>query len=248
MKYTMAIDDTDDLQSYSTGIIAENLKDILKENLNCNCSAVVRHQLLLDKRIRYTSHNSAMSFQIESDKEIYNDIIALSIKFIKENHAETSDPGLCVASELSLESKQELIEFGFTAKKEVIQIEAAYKLAQKLNIHLSEHGGTGEGVIGALAAVGLRLSGNDGKFRSTSKIHINSEEMSVKTLLKSGEIDLVCDINGAEVNKSEYIHIKDRIKRIIKDNKAVLLVKKIKVDDKELWVNYSIQELKDLSL
>ena len=56
------------------------------------------------------------------------------------------------------------IDFGYRAKQVVLTKSNAYKLAKKLDIHLSEHGGSGQGVIGALAGVALRLTANDGRF------------------------------------------------------------------------------------
>ncbi len=41
----------------------------------------------------------------------------------------------------------------------------AYMLANTTGVHLSENGGTGDGIVGALAGTGLRLDGNDGRFR-----------------------------------------------------------------------------------
>lgn len=57
-----------------------------------------------------------------------------------------------------------LIEFGKMAKQAVTNKQAAYDLARETGIHLSEQGGTGDGVIGAIAGIGLRLSGNDGRY------------------------------------------------------------------------------------
>jgi hypothetical protein len=51
------------------------------------------------------------------------------------------------------------MEFGINAKQTIFDKGAAYDLARSLDVHLSEHGGTeGGGVIGALAATGLRYS------------------------------------------------------------------------------------------
>ena len=70
-----------------------------------------------------------------------------------------SDPGLCVVATTSVSGPKALIGFGQTAKDSVLTKSDAYGLAQRLGIHLSEHGGTGQGVIGALAGAGLRLIG-----------------------------------------------------------------------------------------
>jgi len=248
MKYIIAIDDTDNLQSYSTGVIAELLSQIISTKFGCNCSDILRHQLLLDDRIKYTSHNSSMSFDVNSDKEILNEIIYTSKDFLEKNHAKEADPGLCIVETSNLNEVEKLIEFGFKAKNTVIQMKEAYELAKKLNIHLSAHGGSGEGIIGALAGAGLRLSGNDGKYRKTVPIDINGEDMSVNVLIKQANIDCVCDIEGNELEKNSYIYIRDRIKKIIKNKKTVLLVKKIKNDNEEIWTNYTVKELKDLNL
>lgn len=248
MKYIISIDDTDNLKSYSTGIIADLLSKMISEKFGCSCSEILRHQLLLDDRIKYTSHNSSMSFEVNSDKQILNEMIDVSKKFLDENHADGADPGLCIIEISNSNQFEKFIEFGFKAKNTVIKMEEAYELANKLNIHLSAHGGTGEGVIGALAGAGLRLSGNDGKYRKTVPIDINGEDMSVNFLIEQAAIDCVCDMNGNEINRNDYIYIRDRIKKVIKNKKTVLLVKKIKSDNGEIWTNYTVKELKDLNL
>lgn len=248
VKYIISIDDTDNLQSYSTGVIAEFLSEIISTKFECSCSDILRHQLLLDDRIKYTSHNSSMSFEVNSHREILNEIIDISKDFLEKNHAKEADPGLCIVPTSKLNQTEKLIEFGFKAKNKVIQMKEAYELARELNIHLSAHGGSGEGIIGALAGAGLRLSGNDGKYRKTVAIDINGEDMSVNVLIKQANIDCVCDIDGNEIDKNNYIYIRDRIKKVIKDKKTVLLVKKIKIDNEEIWTNYTVKELKDLNL
>lgn len=246
MKFIIAIDDTDNLESFSTGIIAEKLALKMEKELSYKCTPVVRHQLFLDERIRYTSHNSSMSFI--TDGEGFEKIIKLATKFLEENHAPESDPGLCVVAVDKLLSKDKLIDFGFKAKNHLVNMEEAYEIANKTGVHLSSHGGTGEGVIGALAGAALRLSGKDGKFRGTINIGANSEEMSVKTLLTHSRIDEVQDIQGNVIGIDEYIQIKDRIKTIYKNGISVLLVKKEKISENEVWSNYSIEELKNLKI
>ncbi|MGI6033785.1 MAG: hypothetical protein ACOX69_10245, partial [Coriobacteriales bacterium] len=56
--------------------------------------------------------------------------------------------------------------YGFRAQREVIEKSEALALAERIPwLSLWDLGGTGAGVIGALAGVGLRLSGGDGRFR-----------------------------------------------------------------------------------
>ena len=59
-----------------------------------------------------------------------------------------------------------LVEFGEQAKVRFCSIEEAYKLAQSIPcVSLEACCGNESGVVGALAGVGLRLGGNDGRFR-----------------------------------------------------------------------------------
>ncbi|MCI0438158.1 MAG: hypothetical protein L0177_03395 [Chloroflexi bacterium] len=52
------------------------------------------------------------------------------------------------------------------AQKVVLSVEAAYSFGPRNGLILEGLGGTNQGVIGALAAAGLRASGNDGRFIS----------------------------------------------------------------------------------
>ncbi len=82
-----------------------------------------------------------------------------------------ADPGLCVVVPDRLADPVRLIDYGYLAKREVLDKNSAYTLASELGIHLSEHGGTGQGLIGVMAGAGLRLGGNDGSFKDKSKHH-----------------------------------------------------------------------------
>ncbi len=54
--------------------------------------------------------------------------------------------------------------FGMRAQKEVITMEEARDIADRLGVYIWLGGGTGQGFIGAMAGVGLRSTGNDGRF------------------------------------------------------------------------------------
>ena len=62
--FFLCIDDTDDTsKSIGTGEIASHIYDQLKK-LGCQMHYnITRHQLLLDPRIAYTSHNSSMCME-----------------------------------------------------------------------------------------------------------------------------------------------------------------------------------------
>ena len=161
----------------------------LKKKAGVSSEPVTRHQLLVHPDIPYTSHNSAMCFAAELDPFRLDQLIDYASEFLVKESATGSDPGLCVVAVDHLARPGWLIAFGYSAKQEVLTKDYAYGLAEELNIHLSEHGGTGDGIIGALAGAGLRLSGNDGRFRGKLKIKPEYEVASVgEILIKSRKI------------------------------------------------------------
>ena len=55
----IGIDDTDDSESTGTGCLAQRLVGVLGEAGLGSAVGITRHQLLIDPRIPYTSHNSS---------------------------------------------------------------------------------------------------------------------------------------------------------------------------------------------
>lgn len=165
MKVLVCIDDTDNLDSMGTGELAEILAKTVEERGLGNCSGITRHQLLVHPHITFTSHNCSMCFITEMPETKLGDLISYASEFVQLASAMGSDPGLCVAVFEKIREPAKLLAFGQKAKYQVVTKQEAYSLARNLRIHLSEHGGTGQGVIGALAGAGLRLIGNDGRFR-----------------------------------------------------------------------------------
>lgn len=165
MRILIAIDDTDNHETPGTGHLASFLSESFEKKGWGKGFPVTRHQLYLHKDIPYTSHNSSMCFEAEIDCNELENIKTFCQDFLVRESAPGSDPGLCIVDTEALKSVDALVEYGRKAKNTVLNKDIAYNLAGSLNVHLSEHGGTGDGIIGALAGTGLRLSGNDGRFR-----------------------------------------------------------------------------------
>ena len=252
MQILVSIDDTDNLDSRGTGELADLIAKAI-ENMGYGITQPVsRHQLFIHEDIPYTSHNSAMCFSADVNEAFLGNIIQYAENFLKKESAEGSDPGLCIVKVDMLEDKKRLIEFGYKAKKIVLVKETAYSLANELNIHLSEHGGTGQGVIGALAGAGLRLSGNDGKHRGSHKLNTSENKVTVSELCSNKNIDKVKDMNGTFLKDDEIVMLKDKVKTVIINRESVLLVEKsisleagISLYEDYKWTNCTKQQIKD---
>lgn len=224
MRILVAIDDTDNLESRGTGKLAALLAQGIEEQGWGKAGPITRHQLLVHPDIPYTSHNSAMCFTAELDNCTLDALAKYSAAFLERECAPGSDPGLCIAPRENLERSPELLEFAYRAKEEVIGKEEAYTLARQHNIHLSEHGGSGIGVIGALAGVGLRLSGNDGRFRGQLAIVAPGSVVTVEAIKARSLVEEVCSIAGDALPESEAILLGETQKAVLLDGKAVMLV------------------------
>jgi hypothetical protein len=156
MRVYIGFDDTDNVgANRGTGKVARWFEDKLPEE--CHLWGVVRQQLLRHESIAYTSHNSAACLVVDmADSSLLDVVIARATDHLESNSLEGSDPGLCVAGECN-GKLAELIVFGHMCTRTVVTQQEALDATAK--VHLTGHGGTNDGIIGAAAAVGLTASG-----------------------------------------------------------------------------------------
>ena len=221
----ISIDDTDNLDSPGSGTAAELLAAALEAEGLANCADISRHQLFVHKDIPYTSHNSAMCFPASARTDDLEAIIHFGRDFLRREAAAGSDPGLCVMQNDSPLDQESLIAFGHDAKKRILTKDAAYQLARHLHIHLSEHGGSGIGVIGALAAIGLRLSGNDGRFRGWHRLGAAGTCTTVGQLCSYPFIDAVLADTGERLpDHTPLLFAEDTVKTTLLQGMRVVPV------------------------
>jgi hypothetical protein len=190
MRIYVGFDDTDTLDSErGTGKLARWFEKELPNS--CRLWGVVRQQLLLDKSIDYTSHNSSACAVVEASNGCsIDDLISSATNHIKTHFISGSDPGLCVASEDN-RALPGVIVFGRTCTTKIVTRNDALKAAQ--GAHLSGHGGTNDGIIGAAAAVGLTAYGWCGRFIEFGRLRDFPAEVSVLDLEKAGIIVVSVD-------------------------------------------------------
>jgi len=154
----VGIDDTDIIDTPGTNQLArailKNIGEAARDAIIC------RHQLFFDPRVPYTSKNGSASIQLPRADTKNLEPLTNSIREVMRGwFVEGSDPGLCVATSVS----EEMNAFGLRCKGEVITQDEARDVAARAGCHLEGLGGTEQGVIGALAAVGLVAGGDDGR-------------------------------------------------------------------------------------
>ena len=195
MTILVSLDDTDTLNSRGTGRLARSIADTLAADYPIY--GVTRHQLFVHPDIPYTSHNSCAVIHLETNGNADIDkIYATTQQLMLADFVEGSDPGLAVA--LTDQVAPPLIAFGRDAKRMILTQEKARTLAKNLNIRLKGLGGTEDGVIGAMAGLGLAVELNDGRFIQRGRIRDVLGPCSVQQLLAAG-IDEVCTLDGRTI-------------------------------------------------
>lgn len=184
MRIYIGFDDTDTADSdRGTGKLARRLENELPEG--CRLWGVVRQQLLIDDAIPYTSHNSSACAVVKCPEDVsLDELISRAVAHIERHFIPGSDPGLCVVAGDGHPALLPLIRFGRLCAQKVVTRKDAVSAAS--GAHLSGHGGTNEGIIGAAAAVGLTVYGWAGRFIEFGRLRDFPEKVSVGDLEKSG--------------------------------------------------------------
>jgi hypothetical protein len=202
MRVYVCFDDTDVLDApRGTGKLARWFADELPAD--CYMLGVVRQQLLVDDRIPYTSHNSSACTVIDVPEASFVAALIERGAMHLERHAlEGSDPGLCVVAEDS-PSLAALMEFGKRASVEIVT--QADAVAATEDAHLSGHGGTNDGIIGAAAGVGLTAWGWSGRFIEFGALREYPMEVEVGRLMADGMLVLPVDRNVVSPKPEDVI-------------------------------------------
>jgi hypothetical protein len=154
----VGIDDTDIIDSPGTNQLARLI--LKKIGSGARGAVIIRHQLFFDSRVPYTSKNGSASIQLPHVNAADMPVLGEKIrKVMADWFVEGSDPGLCMAAEVTEEMKQ----YGLRCKDRVITQEEARDVAVRSGCYLEGLGGTNQGIVGALAGVGLVATGDDGR-------------------------------------------------------------------------------------
>lgn len=191
----IGIDDTDNLESRGTGYHARTIGTVMNENGWGQCRVITRHQLLFSPLVPFTSHNSAACIKVQTTANHVNDIEQFCIHYLQNESAEGSDPGLCIANQQQI--TLDLIRFSFLCKTRLVTQQHAHQIAQSAGLKLHGLGGDFQGIIGALASVGLNGSGSDGRLLWLEGMRERADQIAtVGELLDETGIDSLQTIAG----------------------------------------------------
>jgi tRNA(Ile2) C34 agmatinyltransferase TiaS len=177
----IGLDDTDTLESRGTGHLARQIAATLAEDYAV--LGVTRHQLLVDPRVPCTKKNSCAAIALDVDGGLGPTVLLERVReLMLADFQPGSDPGLCVAFTVPAS----IVEFGRLAQRELVTQEEARALVAGYGVQLVGLGGDEGGVIGALAAVGLAATGDDGRYVQVGRSRELDGLQSVQAVLAAG--------------------------------------------------------------
>jgi len=151
------------------------------------------------------------------------ELVKESRRWLLEWFIEGSDPGLCVTDHVP----DEIVAFGKRCKVELIEQSEARELAAKHDIYLEGLGGTNQGIIGALASIGLISTGDDGRLVHLGgwpwPDEIHGGLIDAKTIYERGVDEIRVQATG-EVLRDGRVDIVKNLRPNIRGGKIVLLV------------------------
>ncbi len=224
MRFLIGLDDTDSNDSIGTGALARELCARLERDLGVVPRGITRHQLLVHPDIPYTSHNSSACIDVDFGRE--RDVLAAVCRdFVLALFHPGADPGLCIGS-AEVFAGAPLAEFGRRAQREVVRREQAEALGRAHGVLLEPLGGSGLGVVGALAGCALRATADDGRFIALPGARQISGAIKVGALLSRLRIDAVVDATGKALAPDETLDTQGWVRPELRGGRVLLPVER----------------------
>ncbi len=224
MKLYVGFDDTDvSGADRGTGKLARWFEDQLPGGIEM--LGAVRQQLPVIEGIPFTSKNSSACLILQgTDPDRTEEIIELAAAHIRRHFMEGSDPGLCVVPENS-PAAVSLKAFGRDACNRIVTQKEA--MAAVNGEHLSGHGGSNDGIIGAAAGVGLTLTGWSGRFIEFNNLRQYGNQVMVKDLEDNGIQVLAIDRNALVPGSADVVDTNNWLRPRLWGFKPVLPVRAV---------------------
>jgi tRNA(Ile2) C34 agmatinyltransferase TiaS len=212
----IGLDDTDMPNTRGTGALARHVAAELDGC--CAIRGVSRHQLLKDPAVPMTKNNSANVVHVAQTELSLEQLADRTERIMREEFIDGSDPGLCVVKKPT----PNMQAFGNRAKQELVTDADAFAVADGSGAILRQLGGTGGGIIGAVAGTSLASTGEDGRFVRYGAIRDLSRTVMVAEVINAGVVE-VRTLDGDTLSEGIIVN-GDKIRPAIIANRPIVLV------------------------
>jgi hypothetical protein len=245
MRFLIGIDDTDNPKTSSTGFLAQRLCGYLEKNQLGRAESITRHQLWQSPQILHTSNNSSICVTFEGEATRRIDIEMACRSFILREYCSGANAGFAFCAWVQV--TPEVFTWARSTKNQFVQREEAIQIARAAGIAVAGLTGSGAGIIGALAAVGLRFRGEDGRFLWLPNMQNLKGVHRISELLESTSIDRLEPLRGRDPRMDEKVMLGEWIRPVLKEGHCVLMVEPERKSPEYDWHLLGMDEVRKLS-
>ena len=246
MRLLIGVDDTDNPKTSSTGLLGQRLGLFLQESGLGKLESVTRHQLFLSSQIPHTNDNSAICVTFEAEAAKRREIEMSCRSFILREYSSGADAGFALASWGQITA--EVFTWARTAKTRILTRADALQVARSAQIAITGLTGSGAGVIGSLAAIGLRYRGDDGRFLWIPNLSLLDEgTYTCAELLETVPINRIENLRGRAPRPDDKVEVGKWIRPILREGHCILLVEENRENPSGPWHLLSMEDVKKLS-
>ena len=245
MRFLIGVDDTNNPKTSSTGLLTQKLGIHLQETGLGKLEAISRHQLFLSTQIPHTSDNSAICATFEADAAKRSELEMACRSFILRELSSGANAGFALASWGQITA--EVFTWARTAKNQVLNRQQAIQIARSAKIAITGLTGSGDGVVGALAAIGLRYRGDDGRFLWLPNLSLLKGIYSSSEVMNIAPLDRIESSRGRAPQPGDKIEIGKWVRPVLREGRCVLLVEEVRNNPDFNWRLLGMDEVRKLS-
>src|SRR5690606_17834650 len=125
--------------------------------------------------------------------------------------------------------------FGRRAQQELLREQDAEQYASESNVLLRAVGASRRGIVGALAAAGLRGGGADGRYTWLPGLDALAGRMTAGRAREAAALHRILDPDGEEVDRDDLIDFGEGVLPPVEEGRPVLRVER-SPSERRLWV------------
>jgi hypothetical protein len=245
MRFLIGLDDTDNPSTSSTGVLARQLGAHLEEKGFGKLESITRHQLIQSPLVPCTSRNSAICVCFEGDPARRSELEMAVRSFIMREYSPGANAGFAMAAWAQVTA--EVFTWARLAKTRVLNRLDALRTARAAGIAIAGLTGSGEGAIGALAALGLHFRGEDGRYLWLPNLEILNGIYTYTELMDLVPFDSIETLKGKSPRPAEKVNVGEWVRPILREGRCVLLVEEEHKEKAYDWHTLDMDKVRELT-
>lgn len=231
-RFVIGIDDTDVPDGPGTSSLVRRLAEKVEVDGFGTSLGVTRHELLDSEKIPHTDRNLCYALAIDTGQDVL-DVEDFVVDFVRAEASRDASPGMALLSRHS--DMPHALAFGRRAQQEVLKLAEAERYASESNVLVRGLGGSRAGMIGALAAAGLRGGGKDGRYTDLRGIRAIAGRVTAGQIRAGSDLQHILNEDGEELDRDDPIDTFDWIRPRVEEGQPVLRVRR-SPEDRHLFL------------